>query len=209
VAAQIMGDVEAGLTLEQVAARNWQEVYTSQEGCEARWALLGRGGYWPFDRYRTEAIVDPESALEIRNPAFMLRKRPFAWSSTGLLMPRRVDGRWVVVVQPDGELRFTLSPAVRNMICMFGIHPLAWENARGERTDGVRFSLELEHGEGPPIVLHERTLDPASEPGDRGLQQFHVLLPDQTEGTIVLRTGNAPGRSATMDWSYWAEYLAW
>ena len=209
LAAGIESDIAEGRTLEDVAARHWHEVYTSQEGCEGRFGLLARGGYAPFDVYRDEVFADAVNAPTLKNPYFMLRKRPFAGHSTGELLPRRLDERWVLVVQPEGELQFTLSPAVRNLIGDFGIHPLAVENPRGATTDGVRFSVEVVAEGAEPRVLWERVLDPVREPSDRGKQTFHVVLPEQTEGTIVLRTSNPEGRDATMDWAYWAEFLAW
>lgn len=81
----------------------------------------------------------------------------------------------------------------------FGIFDDAWKRD-GDKTNGVRFGVDLESPEGSRERIFERTLNPVANPEDRGRQlgQFSYRLPPGYH--LVFRA--EPKGSAAFDWSY-------
>jgi glycosyltransferase involved in cell wall biosynthesis len=198
-------DLAAGFTSDELAAKYWEKFYPSQEGFAFRLKMLAHAGLMQIPGDDRVVVPTPENAPSLDRPYFMFGTRPFAVHSTKDVFARLVDEEWVLMVPPDGEVRFTLSPASRSVGGRFGIHPLAWRNSIDNVTDGVRFTVELVPFTSPVVVLFERVLDPVATPEDGGFQFFEVELPAEHEGHLVLRTTNLEGRSGDMDWAFWTD----
>ncbi len=61
----------------------------------------------------------------------------------------------------------------------FGVAPGAYD--RPGKTDGVDFSIEFLGLDGCRQILFHRYLNPGGDPGDRGMQEFDVALPDSDQ----------------------------
>lgn len=84
----------------------------------------------------------------------------------------------------------------------FGFEDGAYAPAR-EQTDGATFSVEM-IDEQTATVLASRTLDPAANPADRGLQEFAFAIPEHSERTKLALRVNA-GQTMTKDWTCWGD----
>ena len=145
------------------------------------------------------ARMGPGELGNVQYPDFPTR--PQDARSRLFVRPAEYEGRSVLLVHPEGELEFAVPAGSRQVSGQFGILPVAYE--RGD-TDGVLFTVEYRPEQGAPEVLYQRFLDPAREPGDRGLQTVTVLLPQPASGRLFLKTSNPPGKHASWDWSFWA-----
>jgi glycosyltransferase involved in cell wall biosynthesis len=205
-AADLQRDIDSGVSVQEVASRHWQNFYPVEEGFEYRLKLLSQAGLVHFPESAQDEIHAQVADIDqVANPYFMLPVQPIEGHSTNHILPKRIDGRWVVAVQPEGELLFALPEGKHRVRGRYGIHPLAIENPRHEVSDGVRFSIELALDDGTHEVLFEEVLDPAAHVEQRGEHEFEVSLPPRRTGRLALRTSNLPGRNDVMDWSYWSD----
>jgi hypothetical protein len=106
----------------------------------------------------------------------------------------------VLLVHPEGEIKFHIPPHVSEMSGRFGIVPAAFQAGT---TDGVLFQVEYRPMEGEPQMLFQRHVDPAAQPDDRAMQSLTVALPPHCAGDLVLKTTNLPHHNSDFDWSYW------
>ncbi len=104
-------------------------------------------------------------------------------------------------VHPSSLLEFAVRGTDRHIRGSFGIGAGAYD--RPGKTDGVDFSIEFLGLDGSRKILLHRYLNPATEPADRAVQEFDLVLPDATAGRLLLRTYNPPYRSAAWDWAFW------
>ena len=102
---------------------------------------------------------------------------------------------------PSTLVRHVPRSATRGAV-QFGFVAAAYTET-DSRTDGAVFSVELVAGD-TVTVLASRTLDPAANPGDRGLQQLAFALPAFTDRSRILLRIDA-GKSMTKDWTFWGE----
>ena len=111
----------------------------------------------------------------------------------------------------DRELTFAHAPSVlvrhlprsaRTFTVRFGFAPDAYADPV-DHTDGATFTVELVD-DGQTHRLASRTLEPATNPADRGLQQFTLDLPPRGEGARLLLRAS-PYQSISKDWTCWGD----
>jgi hypothetical protein len=198
--AEILREVKAGAPTELLARCYAANVYPNELAFRDRLRILRRRGWAPYER----PLPDEPDSDAPAHPFEVMRTRPTSVASSRATALRRTDVGWVLVVPPEGELRFDLEPAeaARELRAVIGILPIA---VRERRTDGVRFSVDLVGPDGAVRTLYERTLEPVKRPADDGPQRVAVPLPSDGSGVLVLRTSNEPGRHDRQDWSYWTQ----
>lgn len=113
-----------------------------------------------------------------------------------------VDGRAVYSAHPATELVFDVPVGARRLHVGFGILPGAI--AGPKVTDGVEFSAVCQDGQGAQVVVFDRHLRPATQPGDRGTQTMAFDLPAGPDRQLVLRTSPGPANDFGFDWAYWS-----
>jgi hypothetical protein len=144
------------------------------------------------------APLDPVALNRLQFPTF--ETFPAEVHSSAFVQVEECQGNEVLVVHPDGQMKFAVPAGAQQVQGQFGIHPLAYE--RGD-TDGVQFVVEYQPDGGPARVLFERYLDPRSRAQDRGMQTLAVSLPSPCAGSVRFKTVNLPGKNWSWDWSYW------
>lgn len=102
---------------------------------------------------------------------------------------------------PSTLVRVVPRSAVRGSV-RFGFVADAYTDPSSQ-TDGAGFTVELVVGD-TVTRLATRTLDPAGNPADRGLQQFSFDLPARTDRAHLLLRTDA-GRAMTKDWTCWSD----
>jgi hypothetical protein len=174
-------------------------------------AVRADAAYWPCFRpdirmtlARIPNLVSqsmPATELNrLRYPSFQVL--PDEVYSSTMVEVVECEGREVLMVHPDGEMRIAIPSGGRHLSAHFGILPRAYQTGT---TDGVRFIVEHHPTDGPCQVLFDRYLDPRQNQGDRGLQSLAVALPDGCSGNLLFKTGNLPGKNLEWDWSFWAD----
>ncbi|SDS24967.1 hypothetical protein [Opitutus sp. GAS368] len=122
-------------------------------------------------------------------------------STLDKLQQRVIGGRKVVMLLPPAQVEWPLDGEVREVSLEFGFDPEAYERGR---SNGAELILEIISPESTHPVF-QRFLDPARQPGDRGLQSARVTLPPFTPGSIlVLQTDPGPYGDTAWDWVYLA-----
>lgn len=109
------------------------------------------------------------------------------------------------IVHPGSLLEFAVRGTDRRIRGAFGIAAGAYD--RPGKTDGVDFSIEFLGLDGSRRILLHRYLNPALEAADRAVQEFDLILPDATDGRLILRTFNPPWRSGAWDWAFWQNVI--
>lgn len=91
----------------------------------------------------------------------------------------------------------------------FGFHlpPRAYHDEKGNRrSDGIGAIVEFVDLSGATTTLYRRTIDPHSEPLDRGVIKARVELPGRP-GQLVIRLTPGPYTDNAFDWSYLTEIV--
>jgi hypothetical protein len=116
---------------------------------------------------------------------------------------RDFNGYLVQMLEPPGEITFTLQGDERVLHFDFGIDPEAY--VRGA-TNGVEFTAEVNQGGAIRQLVFSRLLQPKIEPADRDRQAARILLPPLlAKSTLTLRTGPGPGGDGAWDWAYFSK----
>ncbi len=158
------------------------------------------------DVYMTLESLDlrpqlPAKAINrFRFPSF--QTYPEVVRSSVMIQADESDGRDVLVVHPEGQMRFPLFSKPDRLTARYGIAAAAYETGW---TEGVRFIVEYHPEAGSVQVLFQRSLEPRTRPADRGPHELDLSLPTAARGTLVLRTTAIPGKSTDCGWSYWSD----
>lgn len=164
-----------------------------------------RHDYRPEFRVTLESLpglcqpLPADEANRLRFPSF--RTFPAEVDTAAPVWIGESEGQDVVLVHPDGALKFPVPTGARQITGRFGIVRYAYETGK---TDGVLFVVEYVPEVGPAQVLFQRHLDPVACAEDRGMQTLDVRLPEGVRGTVVLKTTNLPGKNTDWDWAYWS-----
>jgi hypothetical protein len=142
--------------------------------------------------------ADAETVNRLRYP--MMKTVPETVVSSVAVVPIACNGRNVLVVHPQGEVRFQVGAGTHRARGQFGMLPDAYEKGH---TDGARFTVEFLPDEGAPCVLLDQTLDPVNRPEDRGFKELDLELTAQGKGRLVFRTSSRPGKTMNWGWSFW------
>ncbi len=111
------------------------------------------------------------------------------------------DGRDVIVAHAPSRL--VVRPPAGARSVELGFH-LAAACAQPEtRSDGVVVAVYVAGGGRPRRMLYQRTLDPAADPGDRGLQTAAFALPAELDGTLVFEASTGVIANLSYDWFFW------
>jgi hypothetical protein len=122
---------------------------------------------------------------------------PVRWPDPPTL--KIVERRQVLMVLPPTRLEWTLERDVRRITFSYGFDPVA--HLQGN-SDGAELVLEIVRDKEVQPLLR-RTLDPAHQPADHGLQTSTLLLPPLPPGArLVLRTDAGPKGNNAWDWLY-------
>jgi len=115
---------------------------------------------------------------------------------------RQVGPDLVRLVHAPGAMILEVPADTRAVSGRFGFPPDAYE---GElRTDGATFRISWTDGT-RRVELLSRRLQPAEEPGDRGLQAYRVELPVPRPGARVrLSLESDTGVRSIKDWTCWS-----
>jgi hypothetical protein len=166
----------------------------------------GPACYQPEVRMTLESLPElcPQLPVEeinrFRFPSF--QTYPETVQSTMMVHATESDGRDVVLVHPEGQMRFPLSTGANRLRACYGIVAEAYETGW---TEGVQFIVEYHPEFGPAQVLFQGSLEPRTRPGDRGPHELDLPLSSAIPGTLVLRTTAIPGKSTDCGWSYWSD----
>jgi hypothetical protein len=190
-------DVEAGLAISTLAIKDAEALSYSPHDLEPLLRYLDSARRPPFDRRPAEVPF----AFDAVHPYRIMPARPIAASSPAPILPIMHLGDGVLIVRPPGELRFAVPSGARTLQVGFGIHLEAYQDGADA---AVRFSVEIAPIDAPPLELFERTLEPACNGPDRGVQHATIALPPYSGGEIVLRTMHVPGHDAERSWSFWS-----
>lgn len=119
--------------------------------------------------------------------------------------PHYLD-KYVVGFHAPSRAVFPLEGNERAVDMSYGLEPAAYSN--GNATNGVGFIIELEAPGGARQTVFRRHLDPLKNPGDRGEQTSHVVLPPVSRGArLVLSSDPGPHHDRAWDWSYVTSFL--
>lgn len=124
-------------------------------------------------------------------------------SRYGISLAARED-RPIINAHAPAEFHFRPGSGARTMHIVAGLAEAAYSPESTARTDGITVEIvavTATHA----VQLHERQLDPANRPADRGPQTFTVNIPPGFTGELVLRIGPGPAMNPTNDWAYIAE----
>lgn len=161
---------------------------------------------------REFSVADEVAALRVRGQPYLAHDARFVVykqaalpevdTSPFAITPTEIDGVKVTFAHAPSTLVRTVPAAARHAAVQFGF--IAGAYAEGaDRTDGATFSLKLIEG-ARVTVLAERTLEPATNPADRGLQRFECALPPRRGPARLHLVVHARG-STTKDWTCWGE----
>lgn len=106
------------------------------------------------------------------------------------------------MVHAPGHLVMPLPDTARQMSVWFGFPDDATEG--NDATNGAIFSVWLVDGK-KRVKLHERQLEPAANPDDRGLKELSLTLPERRhprDAFLVMETD--PLGSTSKDWTFWS-----
>lgn len=109
------------------------------------------------------------------------------------------------VLDANPASRFALLPAahVKQVRFEFGINDLAL--LASPPPDGVVFRLILKHQVGAEGVLWSKTLTPATEPGNRGIQKAEVSVKATDTDQLVFET--LPVKALVNNWAFWRNLI--
>ncbi len=134
-----------------------------------------------------------------RNPETATLSLP--GSSLGPHNQRLIDGRRVLMLLPPAQMEWELDAEVRAVSFEYGYDPVAYEHGHSNGTDIL---LEVV-GPDSTVPIFQRFLNPARQPGDRGLQRARETLPPFVPGSrLVLQTDPGPSGDTAWDWVYLA-----
>jgi len=134
-----------------------------------------------------------------RKPEIFLMSLP----STPLegMQKRLIGQRRVLMLLPPARVEWPLDDEVREVSLEFGFDPAAYGPGR---SNGANIFLEVV-SPGYTRRIFQRFLDPARQPGDRGLLSARLRLPPFTpDSMLVVRTDPGPSRDTAWDWVYLA-----
>lgn len=119
------------------------------------------------------------------------------------------DGRRMFYAHAPSILSYPLPTHATQVMGGFGIRAGAYAANHPSPTDGAEFRIELVSGEGARRLVFSQLLQPATEPGDRGIRSFSIALPPMSPGEFHLEfiiTAGPQGNAAS-DWTYWSDLL--
>jgi hypothetical protein len=111
-----------------------------------------------------------------------------------------IEGQRIVTAHPDAEIWFAPPAGMKEIAVAFGLGPGAYER-EGDKTDGVEFIIAERRPDGTETEVFRRKLEPAVQPGDRGLQQRVIPCRPAAGSELVFKT--RPVGNYAFDWAYW------
>jgi hypothetical protein len=111
-----------------------------------------------------------------------------------------LDGATVIGAHPDAEMWFAVPAGKREIALAFGIFAAAYER-EGPSTDGVDFIVEEHKADGSRVEVLRRSLQPAGNPQDRGLQRVVVSCQVAPGSELIFLTRSR--ENGAFDWAYW------
>lgn len=116
-----------------------------------------------------------------------------------------VDGRAEYFAHAPSRLVYRVDGTVRALRGGYGIRPGAYAAGNPGPTDGATFQVRWVPEGGAPILLLNRTLQPAARDDDRGVQSLRFELPPHAGGTLELLIGPGPAGNPASDWTFWSD----
>ncbi len=114
--------------------------------------------------------------------------------------------RQVVMIHMPAQAEFPLRAGMNELAGEFGMLDQTWKNE--QKTAGAVFEIIHVRADGQLATLFSRTIDPAGNARDRGLQFFRIKLPSPAEGRLrfVTRPLHPPNNS--FGYTYWHHLVA-
>jgi len=116
----------------------------------------------------------------------------------------QIDNKSVTLAHAPSTLVRAVPLSAQKATVQFGFVPTAYTEA-DHQTDGAIFSVELMVGN-RITVLATRTLTPATNPADRGLQSFTFELPGGPDPARLFLKADPKG-TMERDWTCWGEVV--
>ena len=111
------------------------------------------------------------------------------------------DNRFCLFAHPWARIRFRDLPLKGQVFkSALALDPLCLRWGGG----GVNYRLAVQDHQGERLVA-QRRIDPKQKTGERGWNEWTVLLPDLERGDLILMTDPDPDGDLTGAWALWAE----
>lgn len=125
---------------------------------------------------------------------------PFANAIPASITPAFRENNFRRYLHAPAEITWNLTGAERELVFHFGLDPLAYTEGT---TNGVVFIAEIRGPSGAVTPVFQRSLQPRTNPADRGQQVAQAPLPVYAPGSrLVLRTDPGQYGDNSWDWSY-------
>jgi hypothetical protein len=126
-----------------------------------------------------------------------------ARSRFGISLGTDENQRPIINAHPDSELSFTPPPGATRIRAEFGLAEAAYRPGAPAVTDGVTVEILEVLPNGFRRLLFRRNLNPATVPGDRGLQGITLDPAGPFSGTLVFKITPGPNNNYVNDWAHW------
>jgi hypothetical protein len=197
VARALERDVDAGLTIDELADKHWKSFDWSRDSFAQFLGDLRQAKFAPFDSARARATSDGPGTDVFASMA----AKPIESRSDQPFRSARLGATPIALMHAPGEVSFEIPPEARRFRARYGIAPVPGAEAEAQRPD-VAIRVQRVGARPYEECLLERRLEPARVPGDRAPQSFSIELPDGAGGILVLRARNAAGRYGPADWIF-------
>lgn len=125
---------------------------------------------------------------------------PFANAIPASITPAFQENNFRRYLHAPGEITWNLTGEERELVFHFGLDPRAYTEGT---TNGVVFIAEIRGPSGAVTPFFQRSLQPRTNPADRGQQVARAPLPVYAPGSrLVLRTDPGQYGDNSWDWSY-------
>jgi hypothetical protein len=196
-------DLEAGLTIPEIAVRRAGQVYPTAQTLQERLFMLRHARVGPFA---------PEAASAAFRRLFPFVDAPIIRVRQGLyaIQPASVDGRTVLTVHAEGDLVLDVRPGLHEASLQFGVVPAAYTSPARPADpafDGTYFTVTFESDAGTSTVLYARLLNPRENTAEQRAQSLTMALSGEG-GELTLGTRFGPpgsGANGWGDWGYWSD----
>ncbi|MCF7687547.1 MAG: glycosyltransferase family 39 protein [Cephaloticoccus sp.] len=117
------------------------------------------------------------------------------------------EGRSEYFAHSPSRLVYPVTAGATGVRGGFGIRPAAYVAENPTPTDGAVFIIRWRSTTGLEKILLQRLLQPQTVLEDRKIINFHVVLPSQQAGELILQIEPGPAGNPACDWTFWTDIL--